>query len=105
MTQHIIFKLANGSEQQVQYEPGEVLMRVAVDNSIRGIDAECGGQCNCGTCHVIFPPEWLELLPPLSECEEDLLSFLEERRPGSRLSCQVLLTREMSGILITIPSI
>ncbi len=42
----------NGTEHQVDVPVGTSLMRGAVDNNIPGIDADCGGECACATCHV-----------------------------------------------------
>ncbi len=67
------------------------------------VDAICGGLCSCATCHVYIDPHWLEKLPPRGE-EEALLvgdsaNYDHER---SRLSCQISLTDELDGLILTV---
>jgi 2Fe-2S ferredoxin len=35
-------------------------MKIAIENGVPGIDADCGGQCSCGTCHVIIGNKWFK---------------------------------------------
>ena len=42
----------NGTAHNVEVPVGTSLMRGAVVNNIAGIDADCGGECACATCHV-----------------------------------------------------
>ncbi len=71
-----------------------------LDNSV---DAICGGLCSCATCHVFVDPAWGAKLPPRSSGEArllgDLSSFDEHR---SRLSCQLKLTEELDGLVLTV---
>ena len=53
----ITFIEHDGTEHVVEFEAGASLMQIAVDNMIPGIDADCGGECACGTCHVIVADE------------------------------------------------
>ena len=49
----------NGTGHQVDVPVGTSVMRGAVDNNIPGIDADCGGECACATCHVyVDAPGW-----------------------------------------------
>jgi 2Fe-2S ferredoxin len=42
-------------------------------------------------------------LPPPQEHEEDMLGFTAaERRAGSRLSCQIVLTDALDGMTVTV---
>jgi 2Fe-2S ferredoxin len=67
-----------------------------------GIKAECGGACSCATCHVYVDEAFVNLLPPLSDDEEDLLFSTLDKRPNSRLSCQILLNEALDGLSVTI---
>ena len=49
----------NGNRHTVEAEAGLSLMRAAVDNNVPGIDADCGGECACATCHVYVEGDWL----------------------------------------------
>src|SRR6185503_11817753 len=48
----------NGTAHTVDVPVGTSVMRGAVDNNIPGIDADCGGECACATCHVYVDPAW-----------------------------------------------
>src|SRR3546814_17964981 len=69
----------------------------AQNNMIPGIDADCGGACACATCHVFVADEWTSRLPPVSENEDAMLDVVEERRAGSRLSCQLKAEKALDG--------
>ena len=94
----------DGTEHEVEAEPGKSLMEAARSNNVPGILADCGGACACATCHVMIEPAWLERIPKIAEEEEAMLEFgLEERTEGSRLSCQISVTRELDGIVLNLP--
>jgi len=79
------------------------VMQVAVNNSVPGIDAECGGACACATCHVYVREEWREKLGKPEEMEEDMLDFAFEVKENSRLSCQIKVTDEIDGLVVDLP--
>ena len=71
--------------------PGENLMQLAVAHNVPGIDAECGGSCTCGTCHVYLGTEFASMVAPAGPDEQALLTAVAaDRRPTSRLACQVV---------------
>lgn len=92
-----------GAKHSVDVPQGESLMRAAVDNNIRGIDGDCGGQCACATCHVFVESPWAELLSARSATEESMLEFTAERRASSRLACQIQMSDALDGIVVTMP--
>jgi len=93
----------DGTPHEVEAEPGMPLMRAAVDNGVPGIDADCGGQCACATCHVMVPEEWLAIVGPPGEDEDGMLGQNPDRRDNSRLSCQIPVTDELDGIVVQLP--
>ena len=94
----------NGTEHAIDLEEGLSVMEGAVSNGIPGIDADCGGQCACATCHVHLPPEWLARIGgPHSEQEDELLELAPERNEGSRLSCQIMMSPEIDGLVVHMP--
>lgn len=99
----IIFIAHDLTEHVVGFESGASLMQIAVDNAIPGIDADCGGECACGTCHVIIADEWFEKTGTPGNDEEQMLSMTPERARSSRLSCQVKLTEAMDGMTVRLP--
>ena len=48
----VTYRLADGSASTIEVPVGWSLMEAAMQNSIEGIPAECGGGCACATCHV-----------------------------------------------------
>ena len=84
-------------------EVGESLMKTAIRNNVEGIDADCGGLCACGTCHVYVENPWLASLPAQSDMERDMVSFTVEPRETSRLSCQVVLDASHEGMVVHLP--
>ncbi|MFM6999561.1 MAG: 2Fe-2S iron-sulfur cluster-binding protein [Limnohabitans sp.] len=88
----------------LQVQPGQSLMQAAVDANLDGIQADCGGLLTCATCHVVVHSDWLSKLPPVSSDEDGMLAFTAQaREPGSRLSCQIMLTPELDGLQVTLP--
>ena len=52
----------NGTEHTVEVPLGKSVMQGAIENNIPGIDADCGGECACATCHVYVDEGWLALV-------------------------------------------
>ncbi len=77
-------------------------MEAAVDNSVPGIIAECGGACACATCHVYVDEQWKGRLAPMDDMEDAMLESAVERRPNSRLSCQIEITPELDGLEVQV---
>ncbi|WP_028080692.1 2Fe-2S iron-sulfur cluster-binding protein [Solimonas soli] len=94
----------SGTQHTVEAKPGDSLMQTAQNHSIPGIDADCGGACACATCHVFVADEWIARLPPVSGNEDAMLDVVEERRRGSRLSCQLHADASLDGIVVSLPA-
>lgn len=90
-----------GEVHEVEGQPGDRLMEVLREFPW-GVEAICGGMCSCGTCHVYVAPEWQGRFDPRELDEEELLDFLDYRKDGSRLSCQLELTEEHDGLDVTL---
>jgi|TARA_R110001583_G_scaffold4420_3_gene25529 2Fe-2S ferredoxin len=93
----------NGERHSVSAQQGTNLMQVAIDNAIPGIDADCGGSCACGTCHVRVAQEWLSKVGSPGESEALMLEMTPENDESSRLACQITIEPEMSGMIVEIP--
>ena len=95
----------DGTPHEVEVPEGLSVMRGAVDNNIPGIDADCGGECACATCHVYVEPEWLDKtgLPEPGSQEASMLSFAAVAQPNSRLSCQIRMRTELDGLTVKMP--
>ena len=93
----------NGTAHTVEGEPGQTVMETAIKHGIPGIIAECGGACSCATCHVYVDDAWKEAAGAPSPMEEDMLDFAFDVRPTSRLSCQIKVTEDLEGLVVTVP--
>jgi len=100
----VTFVEPSGSTVEIDIESGWKLMQAAVANGVEGIDAECGGSCVCATCHVYVDADRLSQMPPPGDDELELLEEVKaERKPNSRLSCQITVQENLSDLVVTIP--
>lgn len=96
----------SGDAVTVELPEGWSLMQGAVVNGIDGIVGECGGSCVCATCHCYVDPERVGELPAPSDDESELLGcVMAERKPNSRLACQIKVTAALDGMAVAIPSV
>jgi 2Fe-2S ferredoxin len=95
----------NGAPHTVDVPVGTSVMRGAVDNNVPGIDADCGGECACATCHVYVDAAWLPKigLPEAGSQEAAMLSFAAVAQPDSRLSCQITMREDLNGLVVRMP--
>ena len=99
----VTFIAFDGTPHAVEAPTGLSLMRAALDNNVRGIDGDCGGNCACATCHVFIAPEWADKLGPRTQAEDEMLNFAAELRDSSRLACQITLSDELDGLVVSMP--
>jgi 2Fe-2S ferredoxin len=102
----VTFVAFNGSKKEADIAEGESVMAGATQNGVEGIVGECGGFCSCATCHVYVDEAWADKLPAISEHEDEMLEgTASERKPTSRLSCQIKVTADLDGMIISTPEI
>ena len=94
----------NGTEHEADVANGLSVMEGAIQNDIPGIDADCGGGMACATCHVYVKEKWLDKLPIKEDGEEDMLDMAFEPKNNSRLSCQLIVSDELEGLEVNMPS-
>ncbi len=103
-TVKLTFRSAAGELTSIDAPLGESVMQAAIFNNVDGIEAECGGSCMCATCHIYVAPSLAEKLDPPAEEEAEMLEeTAAEKRPESRLSCQLVVTSEMDGQVFDVP--
>lgn len=93
----------NGTEHTVDANNGESIMVAATSNLVPGIDADCGGECSCATCHVLIDSDWRAKLDPTTDTEESMLDLNPDRTEDSRLSCQIIVSDALDGIVVNLP--
>ena len=100
----IIYITHDDKKSTIEVQNGLTVMEGAVQNDIPGIDADCGGGMACATCHVYVKEEWFNKLPKKEDGEEDMLDMAFEPKQNSRLSCQIVVSDELDGLTVNIPS-
>ncbi len=98
----IVFIEPGGKRREVRAPVGLSLMEAARQQGIAGVLAECGGACACATCHIYVEAARLRQLAPPEEMEAGMLENVLERRENSRLGCQVPITGELDGLVVTV---
>ena len=93
----------SGETRSIDAEAGSTVMEAAIRNSIPGIEAECGGACACATCHVYVDESFADKAGKPDPMEEDMLDFGFDVRPNSRLSCQIKVSDELDGLVVSTP--
>ena len=99
----IIFKLPDGTETSVEVAEGTSVLQAAWDNDI-DMEGACEGAMACSTCHVYVEESVFDHLPEPAEEEDDLLDLAWGVRPTSRLGCQITITAELDGIVLSLPA-
>ena len=100
----VIYKDFKGNTKTIEVENGLSVMEGAIQNEIPGIDADCGGSMACATCHVYVQDKWLNKIPKAEDAEVDMIDMAYEPKKNSRLSCQLIVSDELDGMVVTTPS-
>ena len=100
----ITYSDQKGNSKTIEVENGLSVMEGAIQNDIPGIDADCGGSMACATCHVYVEEKWLDKLPKAEEGEIDMIDMAFEPKKNSRLSCQLIVSDELDGLEVSIPT-
>ena len=93
----------NGNSKTIEVNNGLTVMEGAVQNNIPGIDADCGGGMACATCHVYVEDSWLNKIPKAEDAENDMIDMAYNPKKNSRLSCQIIVSEELDGLIVTTP--
>ena len=103
MTVSVIYVGQDGTARMAEGQEGQTVMALAVSNGVPGIDGDCGGSMACGTCHVHVHPDWWQRAGTASEFERSLIEVTIDPGPHSRLGCQITLSPELDGLIVTVP--
>ena len=96
------FIATDGTRLLVNAPIGDSVLDIAHDNQI-AIEGACEGSMACSTCHVIIDKSWYQKLDEASEDEEDMLDLAFGLTRTSRLGCQIVITEEMDGLVVSLP--
>ena len=98
----ITFTDLSGTVRTVEAENGSTVMEMAIRNNVPGIEAECGGACACDLS-CLRRRGLRDKVGGPSPMEEDMLDFGYDVRPNSRLSCQIKMSDELDGLVVSTP--
>ena len=96
------FIATDGTHLVVNAPIGDSVLDIAHGNQI-AIEGACEGSMACSTCHVIIDKSWYQKLDEVSEDEEDMLDLAFGLTRTSRLGCQIVITEEMDGLVVSLP--
>ena len=99
----ITYKDKDGNSKTIEVEKGLTVMEGAIQNDIPGIDADCGGSMACATCHVYVEDSWFNKIPKAEDAENDMIDMAYNPKKNSRLSCQIIVSDELDGLVVTTP--
>ena len=99
----VIYVEHDGTRHQIEVPIGTSIMHGAVNLMVPGIEGDCGGLCACATCHVYIPKGWAEQCGIQSELEANMIQFAFNVDDRSRLSCQIKMSDELSGLIVYMP--
>ena len=94
----------NNKEHIVEVPNGNTVMEGAVQNNIPGIDADCGGAMACATCHIYVDQKWYNKIEKKEDGEDDMLDVAFQPNKFSRLSCQIMISDDLDGLIVRMPS-
>lgn len=98
----VTFITSEGQRNEIDAPEGLSLLEIAHQNGI-SLEGACEGSLACSTCHVIVDPEWYDALSEATEDEEDMLDLAFGLTHTSRLGCQIIMTPELDGLVVTLP--
>lgn len=99
----VVYIEHSGIEHAIEVPAGLSVMQGAVKNNVPGIDADCGGECACATCHVYIDPDWVGRTGTPGKREAEMLGFASAAEPNSRLSCQIEMSDALDGLVVRMP--
>ena len=102
------FLTRNGTPMDVDASNGLSVMEIAHKHALNAdIEGACGGSLACATCHVWVHPDWVDRCMPedgeISEDEEDMLDLAFDLKKSSRLSCQIMMSDDLDGLVVAVP--
>lgn len=98
----LTFKYPNGDVKTIDAPIGLSVLELAHQHSVP-LEGACEGSLACSTCHVIVDPAWYDRLSEASEDEEDMLDLAFGLTHTSRLGCQIIMTEDLDGLVVTLP--
>ncbi len=103
-TAQVTWVLHDGRRFTANVAAGSNLMLAATFEGVPGIDGDCGGCLSCATCHVVVDEAWAAHTGTADEDENAMLdSTPAPRQVRSRLSCQIIASPALDGLVLHVP--
>lgn len=99
---NITYVKKDGSKVAVRGKVGDNLLYLAHRHGIE-MEGACEASLACTTCHVYVREDYYDKLPEPDEKEDDLLDLAPFLKENSRLGCQIVLTKDLEGMEVTLP--
>lgn len=99
----VIFEKTDGEELEIEAPVGLSVLEIAHKHAL-DLEGACEGSLACATCHVIVAQEYFDKLDEATEAEEDMLDLAFGLTHTSRLGCQIIITEELDGMKLKLPS-
>jgi 2Fe-2S ferredoxin len=90
-----------GVEHSLAAQEGFTLMEILRDAGLP-VEAICGGQCICSTCHIYVDAQWAGKLVARATDEQVMVEDSGHFEDNSRLACQVDYRTELDGIRVSL---
>jgi len=98
----MVFIDAAGQRRNVDAPNGLSVLEIAHKHEI-DLEGACEGSLACSTCHVVVDPAWFDVLKDPTEDEEDILDLAFGLTKTSRLGCQIVMSDELDGLVVSLP--
>lgn len=100
-----LLDIAQANDLEMEGTSTLILREIASGTDIPCVIGACGGSCACSTCHVIVEePEMFDKMEEPSDDENDMLDLAFGLTETSRLGCQVIMNKELDGLVVRLPS-
>ncbi|VUC22686.1 unnamed protein product [Clonostachys rosea] len=101
---YVTFIDKDGQDYKFAVSEGDNLLDIAQANDLE-MEGACGGSCACSTCHVIVTEDdYYDKIPEPEDDENDMLDLAFGLTETSRLGCQVVMKKELDGLVVRLPS-
>ena len=97
------FIKTDGTRVDVDAPLGMSILEIAHHNEI-DLEGACEGSLACSTCHIIIQDEDFDRLLDPTDDEEDMLDLAYGLTRTSRLGCQIRITEELDGLVVSVPA-
>jgi len=99
----VTFITPDGDRTTLQVNAGDSLLDIAHEHDI-DLEGACEGSLACSTCHVIVDQEYYDKMEEPTDEENDMLDLAPGLTETSRLGCQVIMSKEFDGMVVTLPN-